>query len=93
MQDHKSEILIAIKNLVEAREIIFSHIVNLAMSGEMSHIGNTFKIGEGYDFILSHFEDLEDENIKILVSLCKKTEKSIYSLMTLNGINENEIQF
>jgi hypothetical protein len=91
MSDKKHKILEIIKNLTEARDIIFSQIVNLAMSGEMSCIESTFEIGEEYSFTLSHFEDVEDENVKKLVSLCKKTENTVFSLMNLNGITEKDI--
>ena len=91
MRDKKHEISETIKNLVEARDIIFTQIVNLAMSGEMSGIESAFDIGEEYSFALSHFENVEDENVKKLVSLCKKTEKTIFSLMNLNGISEKDI--
>lgn len=91
MENRKLEIIEVIESLVEARDIIFTQIVNLAMSGEMSHIESAFDIGETYNFTLSHFEDVEDINVQKLVSLCKNAEETVFSLMNLNGINENEI--
>ncbi len=91
MENHKLDVIEVIKSLVEVRDIIFTQIVNLAMSGEMSHIESAFDIGETYNFTLSHFEDVEDINVQKLVSLCKNTEETVFSLMNLNGINENEI--
>ena len=91
MAKDKTEIIKVIEQLVEARDIIFTQIVNLAMSGEMLHITNTFNIGENYTFVLSHFEDIEDLSVRKLVQLCKKIEKTIYTIMNLNGIKENEI--
>lgn len=91
MENHRLEIIKIIENIVEARDIIFTQIVNLAMSGEMNDFENAFDIGETYSFTLSHFEDIEDINVQKLISLCKNAEKTIFSLMNLNGINENEI--
>jgi hypothetical protein len=91
MENNKTKIIEVIENLVEARDIIFTQIVNLAMAGEMNHIESAFDIGEGYNFSLAHFEDVEDINVQKLVSLCKQSEKTIFSLMNLNGINENEV--
>lgn len=91
MENRKTKILDVIENLVDARDIVFSQIVNLAMSGEMNHIENAFDVGEEYNFTLSHFEDVEDINVQKLVVLCKKTEETVLTLMNLNGINENEV--
>lgn len=91
MSDRRSQILETIESLIETRDIIFTQIVNLAMSGEMKHIENAFDIGDEYSFELAHFEDIEDINVQKLISLCKKTEETVFSLMNLNGINENEV--
>ena len=91
MKTDKTQIIEVLKNLVEAREIIFSQIVNIAMFGEMKEIGNVFELGDSYEFKLSHFEDLEDVNVKKLIKLCKKTEKTIFEFLNLNGISENEL--
>lgn len=91
MENRKTIIIETIENLVEARDIIFTQIVNLAMSGEMKYIENAFDVGEGYKFTLSHFEDVEDINVNRLVSLCKKAEETIFTLISLNGINENKV--
>lgn len=92
MNNHRDQILETIENLIEARNIIFSQIVNLAMSGEMNHIASAFEVGDEYSFVLSHFEDVNDVNVQRLVSLCKKCEETIFSLMNLNGISENEVR-
>ena len=92
MAKDKTEIINVIEQLVDARDIIFTQIVNLAMSGEMLHITNTFDVGEKYSFVLSHFEGIKDVNVRKLVLLCKRTEKTIFTLMILNGINQNEVK-
>lgn len=91
MSERRKQIIETIENLIEARDMIFTQIVNLAMSGEIKHLENAFDIGDEYGFVLSHFEDLEDQNVQILVTLCKKAEETIFSIMNINGINENEV--
>ena len=61
------------------------------MSGEMEHLQDIVDIGEGYTFNLKHFETVEDENVKRLVKLCKNVEETIFTIMNLNGISENEV--
>ena len=91
MSEHRKQIINTIENLIQARDIIFTEIVNLSMSGEMKHLENAFDIGDEYKFVLSHFEDVTDENVWKLVGLCKQVEKTVFSLINLNGINENEL--
>ncbi len=91
MSDHRKQIIESIDNLVEARDIIFTQIVNLAMSGEMKHLESAFDMGDKYNFTLNHFETVDDPNVKELVSLCRSAEETIFTLMDLNGISENEV--
>lgn len=91
MSERRKKIIETIENLIKAKDVIFTQIVNLAMFGKIKHLENAFDIGDAYSFVLSHFEDLEDQNVQILVTLCKKAEETIFSLMNINGINENEV--
>lgn len=88
---YREQIIQTLNNLIETREIIFEQIVNLAMSNEYSGLHNTFEIGETYNFTLNHFKKMEDINVRKMVTLCKNSEKTIFAIMNLNGIKENEI--
>lgn len=89
--DYRNKIIETIDNLIETRNIIFTQIVNLAMYGELSDINTAFDINDEYKFSLSHFENIDDVNVQKLVSLCQKTEETIFSLMNINTIDENEV--
>lgn len=91
MEGHRKKIIDTIGNLIQARDIIFTEIVNLSMSGEMKHVENAFDIGDEYSFTLDHFEDVKDTNVQKLVTLCKDIEQTIFSVMNINGINDNEV--
>lgn len=91
MEKHREKILEVIQNLIEAREIIFTQIINLAMSGELNHLEGAFDIDDEYSFKLKHFENVEDINVKKLVKLCTNMEETIFAMMDLNGISENEV--
>lgn len=88
---YREQIIETINNLIETRNIIFEQIINLAMSNEFSHIKDAFDQDDVYSFSLNHFEDMEDINVQKMVKLCKKTEKTIFTIMDLNTINENEV--
>jgi len=91
MQNHKEKILEVLENLIEAREIVFTQIINLAMSEELKHLEDAFDIGDEYDFKLKHFEKVDDVNVQKLVKLCKSMEETIFTIMDLNGVSENEV--
>ena len=91
MQNNRGKILEVLENLIEARDIVFTQIVNLAMSEELKHLENAFDVGDEYDFKLKHFESIEDVNVKKLIILCKHMEETIFAIMDLNGISENEV--
>ena len=69
---YREQIIQTINNLIEAREIIFEQIVNLAMSNEFSHLKDAFDQGDIYSFSLKHFEEMEDVNVQKIVKLCKQ---------------------
>ena len=88
---YREQIIETLNNLIETREIIFTQIINIAMSNEYEYLHKTFEIGEKYNLTLNHFKKMEDINVRKMVNLCKNTEKVIFTIMNLNGINENEI--
>ena len=91
MEEHRKQIIETIENLIQVRDIIFTEIVGLSLSGEMKHSENAFDIGDEYSFVLAHFEDVQDINVQKLVALCNNIEQTIFSLMKINGINDNEV--
>jgi hypothetical protein len=88
---YREQTIETINNLIKAREIIFEQIINLAMSNEFDHLKDTFDESDIYTFSLKHFENMEDVNVQKLVRLCKKTEKTVFTIMDLNRINKNEV--
>jgi hypothetical protein len=88
---YKENIITTINNLIEVREIIFSQIVNLAMSGEFSNLEDAFDQGDMYSFSLKHFETIKDVNVQKIIKLCQTTEESIFTIMDINKISENEV--
>lgn len=91
MKNYREQIIDVINNLVEARDLIFEQIVNLAMSNEFKHLEETFAEGDTYTFSLKQFENMEDVNVQQLVELCKQTEEAIFAIMDSNDIGDNEV--
>lgn len=92
MRANKQLIIEIINNLIDVRNKIFDQIVDLGMEVEFADEVGGFKVGEMYHLELKHFEDSKNTSLSKLVALCKETEGAIFSLMNLNGINENEVK-
>jgi hypothetical protein len=92
MELYRKQIIVTLNQLIMARDVIFEQIINLAMKREYEDINNIFENGDVYKFSLEQFENMEDVNVQKLVKLCRKTEKTIFSLMNMNGIEEDEVQ-
>lgn len=89
----KSVIIQIINNLIVSRNIVFDQIVVFAMETDFKHIKDAFDIGDTYTFELKHFEDAKNPQLHRLVQVCLEIEGTILSLMNLNGIDENEVNF
>lgn len=91
MTSYREQIIETLNKLIEAREIVFERILNLAMSDEYEEIDEVFQAGDIEDFSLEHFKQMEDPNIHNLVKLCKEIELSIFYIMNLNDIKDDDI--
>lgn len=93
MRTQRELIVTAIQDLIICRNNIFDNIVNLAMSGELSHLANAVDIGEKYEFKINHFRNLEDKNVNTLIKICEVIESEIPVLMDENDIDITELNF
>lgn len=93
MKTQRELMVSAIQDLIICRNNIFDNIVNLAMSGELSHLADAVDIGEKYEFKMNHFRNLEDKNVNTLIKICEVIESEIPVLMDENDIDITELNF
>lgn len=91
MKIAKKVMIETINELIGVRNKIFDQIVGIGMEIEFSKEVGGFKSGEIYHLELAHFEDSNNTSIQKLVELCKTVEGTVFSLMNLNGIDEDEV--
>ena len=91
METYREQLIETINNLVEAREIIFEQVINLAMKNELKDVQDAFDVGDEYAFTLKQFENIEDVNVQNLVKLCQLTEQTIFNIMNLNDIKDEDV--
>lgn len=88
MEPSRERMIEVVNTLIETRENIFEHIVNIGMSTDFSEIQSVFQLGDSYTFTLEQFEDTTDQN---LIKLCRKIETTIAETLTLNAIDDDEV--
>lgn len=88
---YRHQLIQTIQQLINIREEVFSQILNLSMSGEMTDVDKVFDIGEVYDFDIKHFEDSKDVNVIELLKAFKTVDKTIGTLININVISDEEL--
>lgn len=91
MEAYRDQIIECINNLWKARIDLFGSIVSISMTHHLKDINDAFEIGDVFEFEYAHFEDIEDENIQQLITLCKNIDDTINHLMNENEIGKNEV--
>jgi hypothetical protein len=90
---YRKQLIESVNELQNIREEIFSQILNLSMLREMNDVDKAFDVGEVYDFDIKHFEDSKDVNVIELLKAFKSIEKAIGTLINLNVISDEELNF
>lgn len=88
---NRDTIIECIKYLMEVRELFFSKIINIEMTGDLKDIDEVFSIGEVFQFELAHIETSQDHNVQRLTSLFKQLDQTIDTIMNLNSISQEDI--
>ena len=91
MEPYRERMIEVVNTLIETRENIFEHIVNIGMSTDFIEIQGVFQLGDSYTFTLEQFEDTTDQNLQNLIKLCRKIETTIAETLTLNAIDDDEV--
>lgn len=91
MHSYRNYVVSSLRALRDAREILFGQVLNLASSGEMKEIMDSFEFGDSFQFELKHFEDMQDPNIQRLVALIKDIETTYFDLLDENEVDEEEV--
>ena len=88
---NRDTIIECIKYLMEVRELFFSKIINIEMTGDLKDINEVFSIGEVFQFEIAHIETSQDSNVQKLTSLYKQLDQTIDTIMNLNAISQEDI--
>jgi hypothetical protein len=88
MEDYKNAVAEACQCLAEARNKLFTAMVNVAMNGEYAELNESFDTGEFFYFEKNHFRDCEDINLMKLYEMVDHIDQTYASLVNLNGFDE-----
>ena len=90
---YKDNIIEAVNVLVKCHSSIFNTGVNLLMSGELKEIDSVFEAGDVYEFNINHLETSNDANIQLIAQTIRKIRSTIDSVINLNAIKDEEIEW
>jgi hypothetical protein len=83
---YKLRLTEACQTLAEARNQLFTAVINVGMSGEFKELDELFEEGDFFQFEKSHFRDSKDINLGILMELIDKMDETHSKLVNLNVI-------
>lgn len=75
------------RKLQEIHQILFEHVFNIAIAGELNDWSGSCEIGEVHHFSTEIFEGCTDINLKLLTGLMSHVENTFSSICNLNKID------
>lgn len=73
--------------IAKSRDLVFTAMVNVAMSGEYKGLDEQFEEDEEILFDTAYFRNCEDLNVQKLLALVDTIEKTYDSLVNINGFD------
>ncbi|QDH77949.1 hypothetical protein FKX85_02410 [Echinicola soli] len=89
MRTYKDALKESCSTIEEARDLVFTALINVAMTGEYKDIDELFEEGDVVRFSTAHFLNSEDNNIQMLLALVGQLEQTHDSLLNLNGLDHD----
>ena len=81
----------AINGLIEVEQILFTGALNIAWSGELSHLEDAYEADDEMTFDLSLLKSVEDLNVKKIVDFLTPLQQATEYLKNVNGITDEEL--
>lgn len=91
MDKYRNHLVNAIKNLMEAEQMLFTSALNVAWTGELSHLADSYENGDIIEFDLPLLNSVDDLNVKKIVALLRPLTEVAEYLKNLNKITDEEL--
>lgn len=91
-KEYRNTIIESVDYLIELRENVFTHALDLAMKNHLTDFDNVTKEGEIYPFNLDYLDKSSDINLQSIVDLIKNIEYTVNTLINLNAIKNDELK-
>lgn len=92
MEEYREKMLITYNYLIQLHQELLTRTINLAMTGELEDINNTFKAGDNFQFDKEMFRDCKDQNVNKLIAFHDDLEDLMNSLANINNLKEEELE-
>lgn len=91
IKTYRSNIINTYKKLIKFHNELFSSSINIAMTGDLLDINNSFDTGEIYSFDIEQLKGTNDANLNIIIDLCENLTEAMHILADNNSIKEEEL--
>lgn len=88
---YRKHIVGAVKALIEAEQILFTSSLNVAWSGDLSHLEDGYEEGDEMTYDLPLLKSVEDLNVKKIVDLLTPIREAAEYLVTVNRLIDEEL--
>ena len=89
---YRNTLINSVDYLIEVRENVFAHALNLSMKNKLKEIDEVFEDGERYQFVLKHLDNSSDVNVQTIVNLIENIESTVHTLINVNVIKDDELK-
>lgn len=86
--DYRSTLIKTRNVLEDAGQQLFTCLINVAMSGELSD-ADDFEVGDVLNFKEGDFRSLDDQNVQLIIRVLDAIGKSYASLININNLDDN----
>ena len=84
--DYKSQLVRTQKVFEDMSQALFTCLINVAMSGELSTADN-LEVGEFLNFHESDFRNLDDQNVQLIFKVLDVINSSSASMVNINNLD------
>lgn len=89
--DYRSTLVSTQKVFEDVSQELFTCLINVAMSGELSPADN-FEVGEYLDLYESDFRNLNDQNVQLIFKVLDLINSSSATMANINNLNSTSVE-
>lgn len=91
MEAYREKLIMTYNHLLEVHEELLTRIINVAMTGPLVEINETFEKDDQFQFDKKMFRGTKDQNLNMLLELHDHLEDTMNRFANINNITQEEL--